>query len=477
VTGPGQVLLVSCYELGHQPLSLASPLASLAAAGFQARAVDTAVEPLPDEAIASARLVAISVPMHTAMRLAEGVARQVREANPAAHICLYGLYAWLNAGYAFQTGLADSVIGGEAEDALVNLAHSLGAGSSPAVAGEQTEPVGASGGRYVEGVRYPEREAAPVLRRARLLAPARASLPGLEHYAHLERDGEALPAGYVEATHGCKHTCLHCPITSVYGGHFLAVASELVLADIAAQVEAGARHITFGDPDFLNGPTHSLRIVREMHRRWPELTFDSTIKIELFVRHSGVFPELSQLGCVFVLSAVESLSDAVLGHLRKGHTGGDVSRALDILAAAGIPLRASLVAFTPWTSLQDYLDVLHFVESRGLVENIDPVQYSIRLLVPPGSALLDEPDSAVWLGPLDAGSYSYQWRHPDERMEALYEEVGAIAAAAEGADVWRTFAEVKEAAHRAAGLEPEPVRLAAAAKGARPPRLTESWFC
>ena len=490
MTGPGQVLLLSCYELGHQPLSLASPLASLAQDGFDPRAIDTAVEAVPEEAIAGARLVAISVPMHTAMRLAEGFARHVREVNPAAHVCLYGLYAWLNADYVFGAGLADSVIGGEAEEALVGLAQSLAArfGSGGASHGRGTltpsatlraslpSPAAAGDGGHVPGVRYPHHVADPVVRRQRLLQPRREGLPGLEHYAHLERDDQALPAGYVEATHGCKHTCLHCPITPIYGGRFLAVPRDVVLADIGAQVEAGARHITFGDADFLNGPTHSLRIARDMHQRWPQLTFDATIKIEHIVRHAQLFPELRELGCVFVLSAMESLSNTVLAHLRKGHTAADVARAFDILDHAGIPLRGSLVAFTPWTTLQDYVDVLHFVEGRGLVEHIDPVQYSIRLLVPPGSALLTEPDVWEWLGELDAGSYSYQWRHADERMEALHEDVAAIVAA-EGADVWRTFAEVKTAAHTAAGLAPEPVRLTAAANRGRPPRLTESWFC
>ena len=34
-----------------------------------------------------------------------------------------------------------------------------------------------------------------------------------------------------------------------------------MLADIARLVAIGARHITLGDPDFLNGVRHSLRIV------------------------------------------------------------------------------------------------------------------------------------------------------------------------------------------------------------------------
>ena len=84
--GPGAILLVSCYELGHQPLSLASPLAVLRRAGFAPAAVDTAVAELPDDAIRAARLIAVSVPMHTALRLGAALAARVRGLNPAAHV-------------------------------------------------------------------------------------------------------------------------------------------------------------------------------------------------------------------------------------------------------------------------------------------------------------------------------------------------------------------------------------------------------
>jgi len=41
-------------------------------------------------------------------------------------------------------------------------------------------------------------------------------------------------------------------------------------------VAAGATHITFGDPDFLNGPGHALKVVRAAHAEFPRLTFDFT---------------------------------------------------------------------------------------------------------------------------------------------------------------------------------------------------------
>ncbi|MBV8084497.1 MAG: radical SAM protein, partial [Chloroflexi bacterium] len=309
--------------------------------------------------------------------------------------------------------------------------------------------------------------------------PLRVTLPPLDRYAALLRDGEALPAGYVEATHGCKHTCTHCPITPVYGGRFFAVPMETVLADVRQQVAAGARHITFGDPDFLNGPIHGLRIARAMHAAFPDLTFDATIKIEHLLRHANLLPELHDLGCAFVVSAVESLSDTVLAKLHKGHTAADVSRALDLTEQAAIPLRPSLLPFTPWSTLDDFLELLHFVNQRGMIDAVDPVQYSIRLLLPPGSPLLDDADASGWLGQLDAEAFSYRWTHPDARMDALQVAVSALAAQGERDrwDVRRTFNAISAAAHRAAGRDPAPEAVTTGSQRRETPRLTESWFC
>src|SRR6185295_4904284 len=120
-------------------------------------------------------------------------------------------------------------------------------------------------------------------------------------------------AGYAEASRGCLHRCRHCPIPPVYDGRFFVVPRDVVLADIRSQVEAGARHVTFGDPDFLNGPAHSLAILREMRREFPFVSHDFTAKIEHLLKHRDLLPEMASLGCSFIVSAVESLSDRVLG--------------------------------------------------------------------------------------------------------------------------------------------------------------------
>ena len=459
----GAILLVSCYELGHQPLSLAFPLAYLREAGYAPRAVDSSVETLDDEAIRAARLVGIAVPMHTALRLGTQIATRVRQINPDAAICFYGLYAWLNADFLLREH-GDYVIGGEYEQPLRDLCATLELGERDAeIAGVSSRAVRV--GPSVERIAFP--------------MPQRESLPELRNYAHLMRNDLAIPAGYTEATRGCHHTCLHCPVVPLYHGRFFVVPRPVVLEDIRQQVRAGARHITFGDPDFLNGPTHSLRICRELHEEFPNVTFDMTTRIEHILQHRDLMPEFGALGCVFVISAVESVSELVLEKIDKGHTKADVIEALSVLDKAGIAMRPSLLPFTPWTTLDDYLELLDFIEEYDLIEHVDPVHLSIRLLVPPGSALLDRPETAAWLGPLDEAAFTYRWTHTDPRVDALQRAVATVVEHAEmqKQETFDTFHQVKLLARAMAGAPLPDAAKKAKSTRKPPPRLSESWFC
>ncbi|MDP1767514.1 MAG: CUAEP/CCAEP-tail radical SAM protein [Nitrospirota bacterium] len=470
---PGAILLISCYELGHQPIGIAQPMGFLEQAGFAPTGLDIAIDDLDEAALRLAHFVGISVPMHTALRLGVRVAELIRTMNPACHICFYGLYASINTDYLLQT-LADSVVGGEYEVPLRSLLETL----------DRNQAI-----NLLEGVSSRHRMVSPSLQRGYASTasavphpiPSRRGLPMLDRYARLEEQGAERLVGYVEASRGCLHHCLHCPIVPVYDGRFVLVPESVVLEDIRRQVQAGATHITFGDPDFLNGPGHSLNIVRAMHEEFPRLTFDFTAKIEHLLKRRALMPDLRAQGCLFVISAVESFSDPVLEVLQKGHTGADIISALNILREAGIALRPSLVAFTPWTSLDDYLYMLDMVDMHDLIDATDPVQLSIRLLVPPGSALLDQSDIRQFLGALDQAGFQYPWTHPDERMDRLHQAVSGIveASAKDETDAMLTFDRIRTVAHEMAGrltspsTRPTPARL----NRQKPPRLTESWFC
>jgi radical SAM superfamily enzyme YgiQ (UPF0313 family) len=462
---PGSVLLVSCYELGHQPLGAASPVGFLRRAGFAPATLDIAVDIFDEAKVRQARFVGISVPMHTALRLGVRVAARVRELNPAAVVCCYGLYAALNADYLLEHG-ADFCIGGECEGPLVALVEALDASNGSGKA----QPVA------VEGVIQRGATTQPFLRRLSFALPVRETLPPLDKYARLEHKGQRRVVGYTEASRGCLHLCTHCPIPPVYGGRFFIVPEDVVLADVRAQVRAGATHITFGDPDFLNGPGHALSVARALHAEFPDLTFDVTTKVEHILKRGAVLPELGRLGCLFLVSAVESVSDAVLAILEKNHTRADIEQALQLVRAAGIAPRPTWVAFTPWTTLGDYLDMLAFIEANGLIDHVDPVQYTIRLLVPPGSYLLKRPEMKPHLGPLDQASFSYVWAHPDPRMDRLQKQVAALVEkdVHAGADPAGTFYRVWALA---AGRQPTAVVPALPPQRERAPRLSEPWFC
>jgi radical SAM superfamily enzyme YgiQ (UPF0313 family) len=405
--------------------------------------------------------------MHTALRLGMRVAQLVRTLNPRCHISFFGLYASLNAEYLLQQ-VADSVIGAECEAMLVKLVRAL--------------DIPVDGGMHeLDGVSIRGRISNPVLGRlpAIIPIPSRRGLPSLARYAKLEYQGVQRLVGYVEASRGCLHLCLHCPIVPVYNGRLILISETSVLEDIGRLVQGGATHITFGDPDFLNGPGHSMRILRSMHAQFPYVTFDFTAKIEHILKRRSLFEEMHSMGCLFVISAVESFSNLVLNRLNKGHTRQDILEALAICRTVGIALRPSLVAFTPWTSLEDYVEMFELVESHDLVDAVDPVQYTIRLLVPPGSALLHQSDIGMFLHSVDQANFQYPWSHPDTRMDRLHEIVSA--AAQEGIQKDENpdalFDRLRGLAYQMSGRPAPPKYSKPFGARHKAPRLTESWFC
>ena len=179
------------------------------------------------------------------------------------------------------------------------------------------------------------------------------------------------------------------------------------------------------------------------------------------------------------MSAVESLSDDVLLRLDKGHTRNDIEEALGALDDVGVPMRPSLLPFSPWENLDGYRDLLLWVAEADLYDNIDPVMMAIRLLIPPGSAILDDPDRSGWLGDLDAEAFTYRWVHPDPRMDQLFRVVSAIVedATRSMASNRETFTRIWHAAFAVDGDRESPPLPEPKTIRPKPPRLTESWFC
>jgi radical SAM superfamily enzyme YgiQ (UPF0313 family) len=390
----------------------------------------------------------------------------------------------VNEPYLRQLGV-DTILGGEFEEGLAHLVERLRSAANLAGPSSESRFLARQKAGGLGMTTLPlQPEPVISLARQRFVVPDRAGLVPLKQYAHLILpSGEHRTVGYTEASRGCKHLCRHCPIVPVYGGIFRVVQREVVLEDIRRQVESGAQHITFGDPDFFNGIGHSLAIVEALHREFPHLTYDATIKIEHLLKYAQHLRTLRDTGCLFVISAVESVDDAVLERLDKGHTRADFLAVVELFREVGLTLQPTFVPFTPWTRPEDYCDLLAVLREHGLVENVAPIQLAIRLLIPAGSRLLELAEVRELVGPFDQAALAYPWLHPDPRVDELCEEVQEMVRVSEKLNRPRTqtFARLWQAASAAAGaagfseqvLRPEPVLLARAAI----PYLNEPWYC
>jgi hypothetical protein len=210
--------------------------------------------------------------------------------------------------------------------------------------------------------------------------------------------------------------------------------------------------------------------VEALHHEFPDVTYDVTIKVEHLLRHEPALSVLKRTGCLFVTSAVESLDNAVLARLDKGHTRADFVRALELMRSHGLAMMPTFVAFTPWTTRETYPDLLHAVRDLDLVENVAPIQLAIRLLIPAGSRLLELEDLGA--DEFDAAALSYRWKHPDPEMDRLCSDLQRIIQEADRRKASRgeIFRSIWE---RAVGNWPDFML----ADRATVPYLTEPWYC
>jgi hypothetical protein len=394
--------------------------------------------------VREAGLIALHLPMHTATRMAAPVLRKVRSLNVSAHLCCYGLYAPLNEPYLRDIGV-QSIIGGEFESELTRLAE-----------GESSTC------RSV------------VLDRLSFIAPDRTGLPVLQRYPKLRYNGSRRVVGYTEASRGCKHLCRHCPVVPVYNGVFRIVPVDILIEDIRRQVEAGAEHITFGDPDFFNGPVHARRLVEALHREWPQLTYDVTMKVEHLLKHRHYLPLLRETGCLFITSAVESLDDAVLAKLDKGHTREDFFEVVRIMRDSDLTLAPTFIPFTPWTTRRGYSELLRALNDLDLIDAVAPIQLALRLLIPSSSRLLEVEDIQSVIGDYDPASLAYPWTHPDPEIDTLAEHVLKLVQedARDGKTRRATFRRIWEFVHS----QPMPEREVLLPRTIIP-YMEEPWFC
>ncbi|MBM3821009.1 MAG: hypothetical protein FJW14_18615 [Acidimicrobiia bacterium] len=183
-----------------------------------------------------------------------------------------------------------------------------------------------------------------------------------------------------------------------------------------------------------------------------------------------MLPVLRETGCLFVTSAVESIDDTVLEHLRKGHTRAGFVRAVSLCRDAGLTLAPTFVPFTPWTTREGYAELIELLDTLDLIDHVAPIQLAIRLLITAGSPLLELPDIRRAVSEFDPASLTCPWVHADPAVDALQQQVMTLVAGSAHAPRLQTFRGIAALA----GTEPRARRPFGRLL---PPTLSEPWYC
>ena len=304
--------------------------------------------------------------------------------------------------------------------------------------------------------------------------PDRTILPSITDYSHIVDGSNNLIAGSVETTYGCKHECTHCPVPIEFKGMFKTFGTEKIITDVTNQVEEGAKHISFNDPDFFNGPKHALKILQLLNEKHPSITYDSTIKVEHILKYPDYFQELKNLNMLFVISAFETTNDHVLNILQKNHSFNDLNKAVELSLENNIDIRPTWMPFSPWTEQNDLISIIKLIENYKLRETVDPIQLTIKLLVPKNSLILKRPEMKEYLLDYDPASFSYAWQYKFPNIDNIQNELFTYVLQHESENEYTQYlglVDILESHTNETLLNSEKYSQRIV------PKLSETWFC
>ncbi|MDA9593325.1 hypothetical protein N9R67_00530 [Candidatus Actinomarina sp.] len=427
-----KILLLSFYDLGKQPKIISELYKKLDNGSNQIDIIDYSIEE-KDLTLDNYDVLGIYASMHTASVLAEQYLRDRKLPNK---LFVFGLYA-----NVFSEMFSD-----------FQSIHSFDSDELESFLQVQLNP------------NYSYKHT----------VPDRTILPSITDYSHIVDGSNNLIAGSVETTYGCKHECTHCPVPIEFKGMFKTFGTEKIITDVTNQVEEGAKHISFNDPDFFNGPKHALKILQLLNEKHPSITYDSTIKVEHILKYPDYFQELKNLNMLFVISAFETTNDHVLNILQKNHSSNDLNKAVELSLENNIDIRPTWMPFSPWTEQNDLISIIKLIENYKLRETVDPIQLTIKLLVPKNSLILKRPEMKEYLLDYDPASFSYAWKYKFPNIDNIQNELFTYVLQHESENDYTQYlglVDILESHTNETLLNSEKYSQRIV------PKLSETWFC
>ncbi len=405
-----KILIVSTFEGGYQPISALAAVTALVEHNFEADLLDVYVDGVDEEKISSADIIALSMPLFDSLESGVQLLKQIENVNKTAPRIAFGQYATLNPQH-LSLNYVDYTLVGEWEKPIVSLANHL-------VKGEALETAGICSREMAELGSIPN----PLITRKNIRKPLREYAPSLHKYPQpqveklLER--KALVGG-LETSRGCIHKCTYCSVFAAYDTKVVKVDEEFIVSDIEQMLEQGMEHLTFMDADFFNAKRRNVELIQHLHKKFPDLTFDFTTRVDFILELEELIPVLSECNVKFITSALEFPTQNVLDIVAKDITVDDIERAITICNDANIKLNPTFIMYNPWVDKPELNEFQQFVSRNNLAEIIDPIQYETRLKLYKGSPLLNR-ESTKHLE-LSEQEFYFDWKHPNKEIDDLYQ--------------------------------------------------------
>ncbi len=354
------VFLSAAVGAGHRaaPLGAARLAAALkAASGFAGRFRVEIVEGVatdPPEALAAKAgaynpdLVGLSLYSWNS-GLLEAAGALVKAAHPGAIVVAGGPNASADPTRLRNLGLADLVVAGEGEAAIVDIVRAM-----------------------LDGKPLP----GPVIR-APLLDPASLSSPWLDGTLDPARWGGAA----VELTRGCPFRCSFC-FESKGAAKLRRFPLEVVAKEIARFQEAGVDEVFVLDPTFNADQRRMADAIYIFNERGPELRYFIELRAELLTAEQARL--LSTLDCS-VQIGLQSADPKVLALVNRELDPERFAKKLRLLDEEGIIYGLDLIYGLPGDDIHGFKRSLDY--ALGLGPNHLDV---FRLAVLPGTALHDK---------------------------------------------------------------------------------------
>jgi radical SAM superfamily enzyme YgiQ (UPF0313 family) len=263
---------------------------------------------------------------------------------------------------------ADYEVLGEGEVTMFELVEHLASGSGT--------PSAVKGLAFLEDgrlVKTPRRELVDPL--DILPMPARDLLP-MHRYSTSPARSRNYPSHSMFTSRGCPGICSFCDHRT-FGSRIRHFSLERIVEEFfLLRDRYGARDVSVWDDNFTSDKNLLFDVCAALQRGNFGLTWNVESRINMVDRE--ILQTLHDSGCCFIAYGIESGSQRMLDHMKKGITKEEIREKVRITQEIGIPIRGYFMIGLPGETEQDILETIAF----ALELDIDIATFTMFLPLP-----------------------------------------------------------------------------------------------